>query len=907
VVGIVVVSHSRALARAAVALAEEMLPDRAVPIVIAAGLDEEIFGTDATQIEAAIVEADHGDGVVVLMDLGSAILSAELAVEMLADDDLRQRVLLCPAPLIEGLVVAVVTARSGAGREQVATEASAALDAKRSQLAPADAAPSPAAPAQAAPALPGSEPGIGRDVAPEPASGRLTLTPEHGLHARPAARLVQLLQGLDATVELRNLSTDSGWVPGASLSRLTMLGALRGHELQVRASGRQADEAVAQVLALAGRNFDDPRPSRDQPGPATGRPGGPGPGPGPAVTGRNTQTGANPQTGPNSSTGPTTATGSTGSTDGTPVGVEAGAESEPKGGPDGGSAFVAVEGPFPASPGIGLGPARQAVTTVFPDLSAVIEPAAAPEDPQAENERLGAAIDLVRAQVQDIRAQVAREISSAEAAIFDAHLALLADPELLAAARTRIAAGEPASSAWANAVSVTAAGYESLSDPYLQARSADVRALGNQVSRHLLGAGDAPDRPERVGVLVAADLTPTEAATLDPERVIAVVLAYGSPTAHSAILIRARGIPAVVGAGPSALLIADGTLLAVDGTTGELLVDPPGPAVAGLRERAGAAQIRARAALARADTRATTRDGVEVLVGANLGSIEDARTAAECGADLAGLVRTEFLFLGRSQPPDVDEQEAAYLGLAEALSGRRITLRTLDVGGDKPLTYLPQALEQNPFLGVRGLRLSLRRPEVLADQLLAIVKVAHVVPVSVMFPMVSTLDELLRARRILDEAIKLVGKGEPAAFQVGIMVEVPAAALKAATFAAHVDFFSLGTNDLTQYTLAVERGNDAVTALADPLDPGVLRLIDATCRGAGGQASVAVCGELAADERATALLVGLGIRELSVTPRAVPGIKEAIRALTLPETGALAARALDASSADAVRTLLAPT
>ena len=887
-VGIVVVSHSYVLARAAVTLAEEMLQGRQVPIVIAAGLDEETFGTDAVRIAEALVEAGQdGDGVVVLMDLGSAVLSAELALELLADDDARQRVLLCPAPLVEGLVVAAVTALSGAGRAEVAAEAQAALAGKQSQLgSPATGSPpagipsigsartgtppsssTPAEPIEAGPAIPVV------DGESDVVSGWFPVTPDHGLHARPAARLIQALQDVDARVELRNRTTESGWVPGASLSRLATLGALRGHDVEVRAAGPQAGEAVQRLLALARRNFDEHEPRKFDP--------------------------------------PTT-------DNGTPE---------------------RIGGPFPASPGIGIGPARRVdvsrsrpfnsagpstpatPSTSGPDLH--VHPSS--QDPAEGRRRLDRAIDTVRAQVQQIRTRVARDVGEGEAAIFDAHLALLADPELLESARSRIGTGQAADGAWANAVSVAAAGYESLTDPYLQARAADVRALGNQVGRYLLDGSDPTastarpaERPATGpsdgpldelsgaagGVLVAEDLTPTEAATLDPERVVAVVLAFGSPTAHSAILIRARGIPAVVGAGADVLDIADGTPLAVDGTTGDLVVDPSEMVVAGFRKRAAAAQTREREARARAGAPAITRDGVGIPVGANVGSMPEARAAAESGADLIGLVRTEFLFLGRAQAPDVDEQISTYRSLAEAVAGQRITLRSLDVGGDKPLAYLPQAAETNPFLGVRGIRLALQRPELLADQLLAMVTVAHEVPVSVLFPMVSTLDELLRARLILDEAIKRAGHGQPAGLQVGIMIEVPAAALKAGIFAPHVDFLSIGTNDLTQYALAAERGNNAITRLADPLDPGVLRLIDATCRGAGPRTTVAVCGELAADDRAVGVLLGLGVRELSVTPHAVPGIKQAVRALLLPETETLATRALNAPSADAVRALL---
>jgi phosphoenolpyruvate-protein kinase (PTS system EI component) len=300
-----------------------------------------------------------------------------------------------------------------------------------------------------------------------------------------------------------------------------------------------------------------------------------------------------------------------------------------------------------------------------------------------------------------------------------------------------------------------------------------------------------------------------------------------------------------------------------------------------------------------------TRDGATVLVGANLGSAGDARAAV--GADLAGLVRTEFCFLGRHSAPDVDEQEAAYRAIAEAMDGRRITLRTLDVGGDKPLDYLAMPREANPFLGVRGLRLALAQPQLLADQLQAIVRVAHDHPLDVMFPMVAAVDELVAARRALDEAVESVGRGRPAGLRVGIMVEVPAAALKAAAFAPLVDFLSIGTNDLTQYALAAERGNDELAALADPLDPGVLALVAATVDGAARadhDVLVAVCGEVAGDEQAVALLIGLGVRELSVAPAAVATVKEAVREVELGHAREVAAAALACPDAHAVRALL---
>jgi phosphocarrier protein FPr len=534
--------------------------------------------------------------------------------------------------------------------------------------------------------------------------------------------------------------------------------------------------------------------------------------------------------------------------------------------------------------------------------AAVAVPPARPGAPPEQHHRLRHARDDAREDLRTVRVTAARDIGEAEAAIFDAQLLLLDDPDLLAAAGARIDAGGDAARAWADALDEVEREFASAAGEYLRARAGDVRDVRDRVLRSLGGVPEH-DTPAD-GILVADDLTPAEAAAVDPARTPAVVLAGSSPTAHAAILLRARGVPAVVGVGAAlAARIGAAALLVVDGTTGEVVVDPDEPTLAAVRERADARVRRRGEALRRAHEPAVTRDGTTVLVGANIGSVADARAAV--GADLAGLVRTEFGFLDRQRAPDVDEQEAAYRAIAEAMAGRRITLRTLDVGGDKPLDYLPMPHEANPFLGTRGIRLALAHPHLLADQLRAVVRVAHDHPVDVMFPMVTGVDELAAARTALDDAVAAVGRGRPAGLRVGIMVEVPAAALKAAAFVPHVDFFSIGTNDLTQYTLAAERGNDELAALADALDPGVLALIGITADRAGDDVLVAVCGELAADEGAAELLIGLGVRELSVAPGAAATVKQAVRAVDLAHARELAAEALACPDAGAVRRLLA--
>ena len=306
--------------------------------------------------------------------------------------------------------------------------------------------------------------------------------------------------------------------------------------------------------------------------------------------------------------------------------------------------------------------------------------------------------------------------------------------------------------------------------------------------------------------------------------------------------------------------------------------------------------------LALAEEPAVSRDGTSVVVAANLGSVTDARAALAAGADGAGLVRTEFLFLDRSTAPDIEEQQGVYAAIAEAMDGRRITLRTLDVGGDKPLSYLPMPVEANPFLGQRGIRLSLDNRDLLRDQMAAICHTARRFPTSIMIPMVSTPAEMIEARQVLTEAAG--PSGLPEGLHIGTMIEVPSAALKIEAFLPYVDFVSIGTNDLTQYTLAAERGNGAVAALSDALDPGVLQLIDQVCRVARGRIDVAVCGEAASDELAIPVLIGLGVRELSVSPPAVPRVKAAIRELDVERCASLAQQALTLPGADEVRKLV---
>jgi phosphocarrier protein FPr len=506
----------------------------------------------------------------------------------------------------------------------------------------------------------------------------------------------------------------------------------------------------------------------------------------------------------------------------------------------------------------------------------------------------------VRRQRDDAEISLGRE----QAAIFDAHLLFLQDEALIAPTQAGIVAGRSAAASWSAAVDELAAVWERLEDPYLRDRAADLRSVGRQVLARILGVEIPHPRLGATGILVAADLQPADTVGLDPGVCRGIAAAHGGPTSHAAILARALGIPAVVGLGERLLTVDDGVPLGIDGTAGLLYIDPPAPTISALEAAAAETASREQAARARAAGPASTADGVDVEVLANLGGAGDiareARAAVAAGCDGVGLLRTEFLFIGRESVPDEDEQERAYRAAAEALDGRPLTIRTLDVGADKQIPGIEQPHEANPFLGVRGIRLALERPDVFGPQLRAIARVAADHDVRILLPMIATVDELHRALAALDAAV-----GGEALPPIGIMIEVPSAALLARRLAAEVAFLSIGTNDLTQYVLAADRGNDRVSGIADPLHPAVLRLVGETAEAASAAGvRAAICGELAGDPNTTALLIGLGIRELSMSAPAIPAVKDAVRRTILADATLLAADALSRSTAAEVKALL---
>lgn len=544
-----------------------------------------------------------------------------------------------------------------------------------------------------------------------------------------------------------------------------------------------------------------------------------------------------------------------------------------------------------ASPGIASGPAHVQVAQRFE-----FQPRG--ESPAHERERL---LRAKRAVDEEIVGLVERSTVKAIREIFVTHREMLDDPELAEQVQLRLNRGESAEAAWSRVVEDSAAQQEALHDALLAERAADLRDLGRRVLARLCGV-EAPREPEQPYILVMDEVGPSDVARLDAQRVAGILTARGGATSHSAIIARALGIPALVGAGAAVLGLEPGTALLLDGEHGWLQVAPSTEQLQqAAAERDARQQRQARADAQRLEP-ARTRDGHAVEVCANLGDTAGAARAVELGAEGVGLLRTEFVFMNNARAPDLATQEAEYRRVLDALDGRPLVARTLDVGGDKPLPYWPIPHEENPYLGLRGIRLTLQRPQILETQLRALFRAAGERPLRVMFPMVGSLDEWRQAR---DLALRLREEIPLADLQLGIMVEVPSAALLAPVLAREVDFFSVGTNDLTQYTLAIDRGHPSLSAQADGLHPAVLQLIDMTVRAAHAEGKwVGVCGELAADPLALPLLVGLGVDELSVSARSIALVKAGVRELQLVAARGLARKALGLASAAEVRALV---
>ena len=684
------------------------------------------------------------------------------------------------------------------------------------------------------------------DAAPPAAAEAATVISEailipnaSGLHARPAAVLASLAKSFASTITLQMGDRQAN---ARSITAIMALDVPQGAKVQVMARGADAKVAVEKLARVLADGCGDE---------------GCVPAPAPATTS------APPLSAPprrRQSTDPNLLTG------------------------------------VPASPGLAVGEVFQVRPTEID-----VEEAGAGVD--EERRRLAAALAAAHGQLAALRAQLHAKSDPAKAAIFAAHEELISDPDLLEIAESAIAKGKSAGFAWKKAAATHVDRLAALRNELLAQRANDLRDVGQRVLSLLTGVDvRRPAYPPNC-VLVAEDLTPSEAAALDRSRVSGICTTRGGATSHVAILARSREIPALAGVDPAVLDVPGGTIVILDANDGTLRLHASSEDVAVIRRAQDRSELRRRESAARALEPAITLDGRRIEVLANIGGLEEATRLAWLGGEGVGLLRSEFLFLGRRDAPTEEEQFETYKTIAQAVGPEPpLIIRTLDVGGDKPLAYLPIPREDNPFLGERGVRVGLDRPEILRTQLRAILRAAAFGNVSAMFPMIATLNELRDVKAMLSEEAANLGVPPVPA---GIMVEVPATAIMAAQFAREANFFSIGTNDLTQYTLAMDRGHPKLARQVDGLSPSVLRLVAQTVQGAlplGRR--VGVCGAIAGDPCAVPILLGIGVGELSVSPPAIPMVKAQIRGLRLDECQRLAERALAAESAQEVRAMV---
>ncbi|WPO99295.1 phosphoenolpyruvate--protein phosphotransferase [Pseudomonas sp. HR96] len=679
---------------------------------------------------------------------------------------------------------------------------------------------------------------LGGELPADWPSARIALANAHGLHARPAKILAQLAKNYDGEIRLRVVDSGEAPVSAKSLSKLLSLGVRRGQMIEVVVEPSIAEQALPALLAAIESGLGE----EVEPLPAV------------AVV-----------------------------AEAPPAVVAARAVAVAP------AAGTRIQG-IAAAPGIAFGPAHVEVAHdyAYPERG---------ESVAAERERLQQALAQVR---EDLEGLIQRSQAKAIREIFVTHQEMLDDPALTDEVAERLRLGESAPAAWIAVIEAAARQQESLQDALLAERAADLRDIGRRVLGQLCGHQATPE-PEEPYILVMDEVGPSDVARLDPARVAGILTARGGATAHSAIVARALGIPAVVGAGEAVLLLAPGTALLIDGQRGRLDVAPSADALQRALSDRDQRDQRLQAAAARRHEAAVTADGHAVEVFANIGESAGVTAAVEQGAEGVGLLRTELIFMAHSQAPDEAVQEAEYRKVLDGLAGRPLVVRTLDVGGDKPLPYWPIAKEENPFLGVRGIRLTLQRPDVMEGQLRALLRAADNRPLRIMFPMVGSVEEWRQARAMTERLREEIPVAD---LQLGIMIEIPSAALLAPVLAREVDFFSVGTNDLTQYTLAIDRGHPTLSAQADGLHPAVLQLIDITVRAAHAHGKwVGVCGELAGDPAAVPLLVGLGVDELSVSARSIAEVKAGVRELTFSRARDLAQTALGLGTAQEVRAL----
>jgi multiphosphoryl transfer protein len=814
-VGLVLVSHSRRLAEATVDLIKRTVgPD--IPIVAAGGVgdDRSELGTDALDIQEAILKVRSPEGVVVLMDMGSAILSAETAKELVSFE-MTDPLVLCSAPLVEGSIAAAVQIQIGSALTEVTVAAQQGLAPKQDQLGDT----TPAQPARS------------DEVELIPTEGKeleVTVRNEHGLHLRPAANLIKALGPFKATVQLENLSGKKGPIAAKSLVDLARLQVRQGDQVRFKVSGPDEEAALSAIKGLVQSNFgESASPVAKAPQPAA----------------------------------------------------------------------TATDQPFPVSAGIAIGH-----PIFLEQLEPPIPSYAVPDDSgvRLEFEKLQGALNRAEKTFASRFERLRPTLDPETLAILEAQRLILTDQTIIAEVQTRVRdQHENAAQAWHTVLTGLAAEQEAVPDEYLRARAADFREIRSLVLNELREHTEKMILPDNGvnAILVCDELTPSLADTIGSTSIQGVLQLHGGATSHGAILARALRLPSIGGVASAADQIRRADYVAFDGEKGTLWINPSPEIRTNIEAARAASRTAFELALSQSREQAKTKDTLVINIAANAGSKEDVTAALRYGADSIGLFRSEFLFQKFDQLPSEAEQLSVYQDALSPFGKRLVTLRLLDIGGDKPLPFLTVPHEANPFLGVRGIRLLFQNPQFLRSHLRAVLRLAAEFQIRILVPMVTDHSELVQLRKLFGELHQELTSEKvlhtwPA--PIGAMIETPSAAILAGQIAAECDFLSFGTNDLTQYVLCAERGNPALNLYADALHPAVLRICQPAIQaGHNRKISVSVCGEIGSDPEAVPILLGLGLRDLSVTAAAVPNIKALVRELDVSQIAPRLAEKLD--------------